>query len=182
MLELTVGIISDFALAICTLFVMLAAVAAWWRQKPYTRKDFSEAMERICEGASKLCSLQDEVLFCRSAVAGAALKAECYSILKDMLQNTCFIVERADACFSSDLSRNANDAEIHRRANVVVRRGLPLILRVRWSLLRLGFSPAPATCQRTLDAAQDYARLWSAVIGFLEARFPGCRERLAAAV
>ncbi len=174
----------DLAVATATIFVMLAAGVTEGRRRPYTYCDFAEAMERICAGVEELWRLQDEALFCGAEVGagdGRSLRSQCEAMLKDMLRNTCFILNRAEPCCRGE-RRRLETAEINRRAAEVVRQGTSLVFHLRWAQIRLAFRrDNDALCALAAEAAENYACLWTAVVGFLEAKFPERREQLALA-
>ncbi len=170
------SLIFDLAVAAGATCVMLVAGVAEWRRKPYTHHDFAEAMDRICDGVDELWRAQDEALFCGLEAAresdNEALRSRCNAMLKDMLRNTCFILERAEPCCLRGKRREIERVEINRRAAEVVRKGTRLVFRLRWAQLRLALQPdSPAIYALTLKAAGKYACLWSEVVRFLEAKF-----------
>jgi hypothetical protein len=117
-----------------------------------------------------------------------AVRAKCKSMLKDMLLNTCFIVNRADPilfrspCRRGDHRAKHEEREINRCAGEVVRKGTSLIFHLRWAMLRLAFNPPLLkSCRQTLKAAEKYACLWMALIRLIEAEYPEFREKLAMA-
>ncbi len=173
------SLIVDLTVATGTILVMLAASIAEWRRKPYTHRDFSEAMERICAGVEELWRVQDEAMFDRKTQAGweaparqnDAARRLCQGLLHDMLSNTVYILERAEPC-CGEVRRRLKSAEINRHTAEVVRQGTRLVFRLRWAQLRLSLQPdSPAVCVLTLKAAEKYACLWSEVVRFIEARF-----------
>jgi hypothetical protein len=157
--------------------VVLAAAVLWRRQQPYTHREFAEAMERICNGVAELWAIRDEAtcwgLDPVSPDEQTRVCNLCRSILQDMMRNTFFIVNRAFPCCQH------GDNAISGYAVEVVSLGDGLILRLRWSLLRLAFKPsALKSCRRTLRMAEEYAALWTALIRLLAAKFPEHREAL----
>ncbi len=173
------ALIFDLAIAAGTILVMLAAGLTEWRRRPYTHCDFARAMERICAGVEELWRLQDEAWF---GAHDESLRPQCIGLLKDMLRNTFFILNRAEPCCRSDAWRRLEQEEMNRRAAEVVRQGTHLVFRLRWTLLRLAFRRDDETvCALTAEMAEKYACLWTAVVGFLEAKFPEHREQLALA-
>lgn len=173
------SLIFDLAVATGAILVMLAAGIAEWRRGPYTREDFTEAMERICDGVEELWRVQDEAMFDRTTQAGweaparqnDAVRRLCQGMLRDMLRNTVYILNRAEPC-CGEVRRRLERAEINRRAAEVVRQGTRLVFRLRWAQWRLALQPdTSAICALTLKAAGKYACLWSEVVRFLEAKF-----------
>ncbi len=182
----TFTLIFDLAVATGTILVMLAAGLTEWRRRPYTHCDFAQAMERICDGVEELWRLQDEALFGTPQAAlncdGRSLRLRCTGLLQDMLRNTFFILNRAEPCCRSDAWRRIEQAEINRRAAEVVRQGTSLVFRLRWAQIRLAFRrDNDALCALAAEAAENYACLWTAVVRFLEAKFPERSEQLALA-
>jgi hypothetical protein len=168
-LELTV-----VAGAFCVVF---AAAIVWRRQKPYMHREFAAAMDRICNGVAGLWAIWDDAtcwgLGPVSPHEQTRVHNLCRSILQDMLRNTCFIVNRALPC-----CQQGNDG-ISGYAAEVVRLGDRLILRLRWTLLRMAFNPsALKSCRQTLHMAEEYGRLWMALTTLLAAKFPEHREAL----
>lgn len=192
----TLRFIVDLTVAAGTVVMMLVTAAVEWRRKPYTRQDFSQAMERICRGVEELWRVQDEVLFSGwEAVAGANqarehLRRLCRRMLRDMLRNTCYILERTEPCLPDVRrrgprieGREARTAETNRRAAEVVRQGTRLVFRLRWAQVRAALGAGTETVfALTAEMAEAYAVMWSELVSFLEAKVPerwpshACRE------
>jgi hypothetical protein len=180
----------------------LALALAVSRGKPYTAREFSEAMERICDGVEDLWRVQDGAMFAgweapARARENDAVRLLCSRMLEDMRRNTVYILERAEPCCPDVLRHGRRwpiDQEDQERAEInhnvighdaperlaagIVRRGtrLVFILRLRQAQLRLPFRrDNDALCALTAEAAEQYAGLWSEVVRFIEVRFP---ERL----
>ncbi len=183
------SLIADLAVATGALLVMLVTGVVEWRRTPYGGQEFCEAMERICDAVEELWRAQDEAMLpgCRSFADAEDLQRLCKSMLRDMLRNTCYILERAEPCSRDVLrhgpaaQRRLATAEINRRAAEVVRQGTRLIFRLRRAQIRLAFlGDSESVCALAAEMAEQYARLGSEVVGLIVVRVssPGYAGRL----
>ncbi len=188
-IDVMFSLIADLAVATGALLLMLMAGAVEWRRTPYGPQEFSAAMERICDGVEELWRAQDEAMFPGSKPFADEedLRRLCNGMLRDMLNNTCYILERAEPCSPDVLGhgpaakRRLATAEINRRAAEVVRQGTRLIFRLRRAQIRLAFlGDSESVCALAAEVAEQYACLWSEVVGLIEVRVssPACAERL----
>lgn len=137
---ITFALVVDLVVATGTILLMLAAGIVEGRRKRYTHENFSQAMDRICEGVEELGRWQDHVGFagperCARYEGGLSLLPLCKSMLNDMLQNTVYILERTESC-RPDVFGHGRPVEMkdgHASAEAeVVRQGTRLIFRLRW--------------------------------------------------
>jgi hypothetical protein len=162
-MEVTPGLDFELTASVSAISLIVVSTIAVWRRNSYTRRDFSAVMDRICAAVRELCSVENTAE--SDTAESLGIQRLCRSLLRNMLKSTCFIANRACVCFV----RGA-DSE---RVLQVARLADPLILRLRWSLLRMTFRPSPReSCRLTLRRAGEFDELWSAVVRALEARFP----------